>query len=75
MIKKIIIDLGGKEIEMTFEEAEKLYAVLKIMFEKKETTYIPWPLNPYVYPRVWYTNGTTYTATLNGDNNSTLNLG
>lgn len=72
MIKKIIIELSGKQIEMTLEEAETLYTELKKIFDKPiQNWWIPW--TPYTYPRVWYgtantteTGNTTYTIPSDG---------
>lgn len=67
IIKKLVLNLGGKEIEITPEEGQKLYEELKEFFctEKKvefipfkEKEFIPYyPPVPY-YPPFWTDDNT-----------------
>jgi len=64
MIKKIILDLEGKEVNLSVEEAERLYNDLGRVFGRRD--FIPYPVYPYIpysYPEpykiVWDT-GSTY---------------
>lgn len=57
---KVILNVDGKEIEMTIKDAEKLYQDLDKIFGKKvialserESTK-PWESKPFP-PYVWYT--------------------
>jgi len=43
-IKKIVIDLGGKDISLTIEQSKKLHEVLHEMFGKKEVTISSYPI-------------------------------
>lgn len=65
MIKKIILDLSGQQIELSLEQAEDLYNDLKKVFDK-QLTYIPYPNYPYTYPHVWYLANTPYVASSSG---------
>lgn len=57
IIKKINIEIDGKNIELSFDEALKLYNELDSIFGNK-TEYIPYP-QPYPrYP--WYPAEITY---------------
>ena len=42
-IKKIVLDLSGKEVSLTTEQAKKLHELLDELFGK-ETIYIPGPI-------------------------------
>ena len=53
MIKKITLEIGGKEVEVTPEEARQLYNDLGLLFGAKQPIqYIP----SYVpnYPQTWW---------------------
>lgn len=60
-VKKIIIELSGKEVTLTLAQAKELQASLNELFEErvkvvKEKEYIPQPYpvpQPYIYPRPW----------------------
>ena len=64
MIKKITVEISGKEYEMTVDEATQMYEALKTMFDTQiitirepATPVIPQdirPDNPYYPPPVWY---------------------
>lgn len=71
-ISKIVIELGRKEIELTTEQAEKLFDALNEMFGKKvveriveRDRYVPY------YPWRWGYGGVTYCANI-GDGNNAL---
>lgn len=55
-IKKIAIDINGKELELTIEEARRLFVELQSLFDKEQQ--FPWihpimrQLTPYC-PPVW----------------------
>lgn len=59
-IKKIIIELNGKDVELTIEQAMELQMALNELFEKKvriQKEYIPQPYpvpQPYVAPFIPY---------------------
>lgn len=50
-IKKIVIELNGKDVELTMAQARELHAALNEMFEEKERV-VPYPVyrRPYVWP-------------------------
>lgn len=50
-IKKMVIELNGKDIELTMEQARELHAALNELFEEKERV-VPYPVyrRPYVWP-------------------------
>lgn len=56
-IKKVVINIGGKELNLTVEEAKELRDLLNGTFGEKETIYIPqypvYPDNPYYPWRYW----------------------
>ena len=63
LIKKIVLDIEGKEISLTPEQAQKLLVVLTdLIGGKKETIkekeYVPYPIYPYDPPyrpyRPWW---------------------
>ncbi len=65
-IKNIVLDLGGKEVVLTFDQAKKLSELLGEMFGEK-TNYYPHPypilvdrIRPYWnYPEpIWCDSGT-----------------
>ncbi len=67
VIKKIVLQLGGKEVSLTPDEAKKLFEALGEMFEKKVV---------HVYePHRWYWGSSpvyaygsyTHTPIVNGD--------
>lgn len=51
LIKKVVIELSGKDVELTMGQARELQAALNELFgEKQETIFIP---KPYpVYPQI-----------------------
>lgn len=80
-IKKLVIEVDGKEITLALDKAEKLFEALKELFDKK-VVYIPGPTvyrEPY---RPWYwrnpdwvwcsTSGTKFT--LDGETSSKTTL-
>lgn len=50
-IKKIILELEGKEISLSVESAKKLKGLLDELFKDRETVYVP--IDRY-YTRPWY---------------------
>jgi len=54
VIKKLILKLNNKEIELTIEEAKKLYHELDTIFGPKIN--ITPPVIPPWQPYMWYTN-------------------
>ena len=61
-IKKIVLDLGGKEISLSPEQAKRLYELLDEMYGEHEVVkYRDWPIyidrwKPYWrYPEPYYT--------------------
>ncbi len=55
MIKRLVLDIDGKEISLTMEQAKKLQSALNEVFETKivrEKEYIPTPYVPKPVP--WY---------------------
>jgi hypothetical protein len=53
MIKKITIEIGNKEIELTYIEATQLYAELDRVLGKRFDPYPFYPTYPWVVPTVW----------------------
>jgi len=55
MIKGILLEIDGKEIEMTVEQAKALHGSLDAVFGAKKIEYVPCyvpnyiPTQPYVY--------------------------
>jgi hypothetical protein len=83
-IKKLVLQIGEREITLTPAEAEKLHAALGELFSDKqapalvikETQLIPvaapYPLyipGPYYTP-IWYWQGPTITCTTTGGGNN-----
>ena len=59
-IKKIVLSVGDKEIELTPDEAKELRKILGDLFGEKETTVVPMPYP--VYPNYPYFGGTWVTT-------------
>lgn len=65
VIKKLVLQLGDKEVELTLDEAKKLHEALNEMFEQKVVTVerhhygYPWRWTPY-----WYSDTYTVTPTI-----------
>ena len=64
-IKKIVLDLDGKEVELTLRQAKKLYVLLSELCGaqeyKKEPIYIPVPFRPWRWDNpYWCWDKTTY---------------
>jgi hypothetical protein len=68
-IKKIVLQIGEKEIELSLDEAKELKKILGDLFKEKETVYVPspYPVYPY-FPNIWRVtynpldNGITYVS-------------
>ena len=72
MVKKIVLDVNGKELALTLEAARSLYEALRDVVGSKEaadTNPNWWYLYPYQYPR-YYGPWVTYTSVV--DSNGTL---
>lgn len=70
VIKKFVLELGGKEISLTPEQAKKLYEGLSELFEKKvivEERHHYHPSYPWIYtvPSTGITVAPTYPFTTN----------
>jgi len=61
-IKKIVLEIKGKEHSMTIDEAKELRGELNKMFEK-EIQYYPSPTVYPTYPRPYWDNGISFTNT------------
>lgn len=53
-IKKIVLDIDGKEIPLSVESAEKLFRVLGELFDQKVIINYPAVIYPAPVPRPWY---------------------
>lgn len=58
-VVKIVLEINGKEISLSLEEAKELKRILEDAFvDKKE--YVPWHYNPWpTYPLITYTSTTS----------------
>ena len=63
-IKKIVLDLGGKEVTLTLEQAKKLHELLDELCGEKKTEYVPYPVRyPYWdWRRPYWHDGPTWTS-------------
>jgi len=75
-VKKIVLQIGKKEIPLSLDEAKELKNILADIFEKPDV-YIPYPTYPYpVYPYRYHywtcddTIPTRYTITCNSANSA-----
>ena len=77
MIKKIIIEVGGKEIELTPKQAKKLYDELGELYSKGKE-YVPYwrwyPSYPYT-SSYWIDDGTATFTITTGDANTDISTG
>ena len=81
-IKKVVIEAGGKEFNLTVEEAKALRDILNVTFEDK-TTYIPYNPSPIIIERYrqpwgpWITwcNNTGDTVYCSAGNGASLTSG
>jgi hypothetical protein len=64
-IKKIVIELEGKELNLTVESAKKLKELLNELFKDRETVYIP--IDRYI-PRPWHWDRWTIYGSYQGGN-------
>jgi hypothetical protein len=68
-IKKVVIEAGGKEFNLTVEEAKALRDILNATFKEPTVTYVPIYQPPIIryYPpwTTWYDNGTVYCSSSN----------
>ena len=66
-IKKIVLDLGDKEIELSVTQAEKLTELLGNMFGKKEVTIAPsYPIVIERYRPYWIYGSQTWDYSSSG---------
>lgn len=50
-IKKLVIELNEKDVELTMPQAKELYAALSELFQEKERVVsVPYPVRPYRWP-------------------------
>lgn len=50
-VKKLVIELNGKDVELTMAQARELYNALSELFEaKREVVTVPYPVRPYRWP-------------------------
>jgi hypothetical protein len=52
-VTKIVLDIDGKEIELTPEDAKALYFALKELVGEKEVITVPSPYPVYPYKNPW----------------------
>jgi hypothetical protein len=68
-IKKVVIEAGGKEFNLSVEEAKALRDILNATFKEPTVTYVPIYQPPIIryYPpwTTWYDNCTVYCSTSN----------
>jgi hypothetical protein len=67
-ITEIVLDIDGKKITLTPEQAKSLLGALQELYGKKEITIIPqpYPVYPHYNPYptwIYSSSGTGYTAT------------
>jgi hypothetical protein len=63
-IKKVVIQIGDKEAELTIEQARELKDALIDLLGKKETVYLP--ASPVVIERPYYPHYPNWTVTWDG---------
>jgi hypothetical protein len=56
-IKKIVLDLGGVEVAITFEQAKKLHGILDEMFGSKFVNVPSYPIIIDRYRPYWFHDG------------------
>lgn len=72
-VTKIVINVGGKEVEFTPEEAKELTKILSDMFGEKDNIYVPYSVPYYPpYPHVWWSVGYNTDGTKWTDNGVTI---
>lgn len=66
IISKMILEIDGKRVELTMDQARKLHAELSCLFKDPNTVYIPFvpytppiytPIQPNDHPWIVYTTG------------------
>jgi len=65
IIKKVVLDLDGKEVELTLEQAKKLHELLNELCGEKKTEYVPYPVRYYYWSwnrPYWHYDGPTWTS-------------
>jgi hypothetical protein len=74
-ITEIVLDIDGKKITLTPEQAKSLLAALNELYGKKEVTTItipyPYPVYPHYPTWIYTTTGNGYQATWNSGTSST----
>jgi hypothetical protein len=83
-IKKVVIEAGGKEFNLTVEEAKALRDILNSAFPESKTTYVPYtpPIIIERYPQPYHpwvtwcsSTGTLSCSTSNAASDTTLLTG
>lgn len=76
-IKKIVLEIDGKEIELTLEQARKLKDSLRSIFKDGEKKYvpIPEPFDPRPFDPRPYVTWNKFTTTPNTVDNQTYVIG
>ena len=59
MIKSIKIEIDGEDIDLSMEDARKLYADLGEVFKQPYTHYVYPPVFPRPYETTWTSNETS----------------
>lgn len=65
-VKKIVLEIAGKELSLSVEDAKALRAALNEVLGASQTQYVPYPYSvPWVkyYPTYTNTTGATITTT------------
>ena len=82
IIKKLVLDIGGKEIKLSLDEAKQLKVVLGELFDEKPIGWLPYPtpiiidrFDPYWnYPYTTWTSGNVQMEFNNQDCSVSLSL-
>jgi hypothetical protein len=64
VIKKMVLQLGGKEVELSIDEAKKLHEALNELFERKVITVERHIHTDYHYPWTWTWSPTVLPTTV-----------
>jgi len=76
-IKKVVLQLDDKEIELSVEQAKKLKSLLNELFGKEKETifidrYVPNPYPVYPQPYYWRWDSQIYSAGATGATGGTM---
>lgn len=73
MISKMILEIDGKRVELTMDQARRLHAELNILFKDPNTVYIPYtPYTPYIPYVTPYTPSSDYPWIVYADRDSVV---